>query len=83
MAEKSTALQRHSYGTRQSPTAAPQGGAHATALSKDAGTEATAQYIADLLLELRNMARGANLPHLAYFLEMAFYEAFNQAHKGK
>jgi hypothetical protein len=43
----------------------------------------TAKYIADFLLELRSMARGASLPHLAYFLEMAFYEAFNQANKNK
>lgn len=50
--------------------------------SKSAGDpKQTAQYIADLLLELRSMARGAQLPHLAYFLEMAFYEAFNQANK--
>lgn len=39
----------------------------------------TAQYIADLALELRNMAKAAELTRLQDFLEMAYYEAFSAA----
>jgi hypothetical protein len=46
-----------------------------------ATAQQTAQYIADMLLELRNMSRGAGLDQLTYFLEMAFYEAFDQSNK--
>ncbi len=40
-----------------------------------------AQFVCDMLLELRNIAHSAHLPQLTYFLEMAFYEAFEQASK--
>jgi hypothetical protein len=48
-----------------------------------AKTEATecAHYIADLSLELRNLARGNGLKFLAQLLEMAFQEAFLIAHR--
>ena len=36
-----------------------------------------AVYIANTTLELRNMAKHANLPFLAYLLEIAFQEAFD------
>lgn len=39
----------------------------------------TAAYIADVVLQLRNMAKRADLKFLAYFLEMAFQEAFTQS----
>ena len=48
-------------------------------LSADA-TEC-AQYIADLMLELRNLARRNELKFLAQLLEMAFQEAFLLAHR--
>ena len=41
----------------------------------------TAAYISDVVLELRNMARRADLKFLVYFLEMAFQEAFTQTSK--
>jgi hypothetical protein len=34
------------------------------------------QYITDMLLELRNMVRVANLPALLGLLELSFCEAF-------
>lgn len=40
-----------------------------------------AQYIADMLLELRNMARSAGLPTLLGLLELSFCEAFSIANK--
>ncbi len=36
-----------------------------------------AVYIADVSLEMRNMARRANMAFLAYLLEMVFQEAFD------
>lgn len=48
-----------------------------------ARAEATecAHYIADLSLELRNLARRNGLKFLAQLLEMAFQEAFLIAHR--
>jgi hypothetical protein len=48
-----------------------------------ASAEATecAHYIADLSLELRNLARRNGLKFLAQLLEMAFQEAFLLAHR--
>ncbi len=44
----------------------------------------TAAYISDVALQLRNMAKSADLKFLAYFLEMSFQEAFSQSiGKGK
>ena len=40
-----------------------------------------AQYIADMLLELRNMAKSAGLPTLLGLLELSFCEAFSIANK--
>jgi hypothetical protein len=40
-----------------------------------------ARYIADMLLELRNMARAAGLKTLLGLLEISFYEAFFIANK--
>jgi hypothetical protein len=39
----------------------------------------TAAYIADIVLQLRNMAKQADLKFLVYFLEMSFQEAFSQS----
>ena len=41
----------------------------------------TAQYIADMVLELRNMAKGVEMKTLQGLLEVSFYEAFSAAHK--
>lgn len=40
-----------------------------------------AQYIADMLLELRNMAKSAGLPTLLGLLELSFCEAFSIANR--
>ena len=40
-----------------------------------------AQYITEMLLELRNMAKAARLKQLLGLLELAYYEAFNSAHR--
>jgi len=39
----------------------------------------TAQYIADLSLEMRNLAKSCNMPTLQGLLEVAYYEAFTMA----
>ena len=49
--------------------------------SKDAQVREMAQYIADMLLEMRNMARSAGLPTLLGLLELTFCEAFSIANK--
>ena len=41
----------------------------------------TAQYITDMVLELRNLARSGELKTLSGLLEIAFYEAFSLANK--
>jgi hypothetical protein len=40
-----------------------------------------AQYIADMLLEMRNMAKSAGLPTLLGLLEVTYCEAFSIANK--
>ena len=41
----------------------------------------TAQYIADMVLELRNMAKAVELFTLQGLLEVTFYEAFSAANQ--
>ncbi len=41
----------------------------------------TAQYIADMVLELRNMSKSEGFGTLQGLLELAYYEAFTVAHK--
>jgi hypothetical protein len=41
----------------------------------------TAQYIADMVLELRNMAKSLEMKTLQGLLEVSFYEAFSVANK--
>ena len=41
----------------------------------------TANYIADMVLELRNMAKSAGLTTLLGLLEVTFYEAFSVANR--
>ena len=45
--------------------------------------EEVAGYIADMVLELRNMAKDHDLEFLAYLLEMSFQEAFDSSQKKK
>ena len=39
----------------------------------------TAAYIADVALQLRNLARQADMKFLTYLLEMVFQEAFSES----
>jgi hypothetical protein len=41
----------------------------------------TAQYVADMVLELRNIAKAESFGTLQGLLEIAYYEAFSVAHK--
>ena len=41
----------------------------------------TAQYVADMILELRNMAKAAKLFTVMVPLEYAYYEAFSKANR--
>ncbi len=41
----------------------------------------TAQYIADMVLELRNLAKSSEMKPLQGLLEVSFYEAFSVANK--
>ena len=49
--------------------------------AKDVQNQELAQYIADMLIELRNMAKAAGLKTLLGLLEIAFCEAFSIANK--
>ncbi len=49
--------------------------------SEEAREREMVQYIAEMLLELRNMAKSANLTTLLGLLEITFYEAFSLANK--
>ena len=40
----------------------------------------TAQYIADMILELRNLAKGCKMFTLQGLLEISYYEAYGEAH---
>ena len=44
-------------------------------------TRETAQYIADMVLELRNMAKSLGMKTLQGLLEVSLYEAFSVANK--
>ena len=54
---------------------------HSKNPSKDAKDQELAQYIADMLLELRKMAKAAGLKTLLGLLEISFCEAFSIANK--
>ena len=41
----------------------------------------TAEYLADMILELRNLARSVQLHSVMVPLEFAYYEAFGAAHR--
>lgn len=41
----------------------------------------TAEYLSDMILELRNLARSVQLHHVMVPLEFAYYEAFGAAHR--
>jgi hypothetical protein len=41
----------------------------------------TAQYIADMILELRNLAKSAKLFHVMAPLEFAYYESYSAANR--
>jgi hypothetical protein len=47
-------------------------------ISNDAAHQ-SAQYIADMLLELRNLAKAANQKSLQALLELSYYEAYTVA----
>jgi len=52
-------------------------------LADDRSPEEVAGYIADMVLQLRNMAKQKELDFLAYLLEMSFQEAFDLSSKDK
>ena len=54
-----------------------------SALMDDRSPEEVAGYIADMVLQLRNMAKEKELDFLAYLLEMSFQEAFDLSSREK
>ena len=53
------------------------------AMDNDRSPEEVAGYIADMVLQLRNMAKEKELDFLAYLLEMSFQEAFDLSSRDK
>ena len=68
---KTKQIEEHRAGDEFTPCIARQTGARLNQVE-------TAAYISDIVLQLRNMAKAADLKFLVYFLEMAFQEAFSQ-----
>jgi len=60
-------------------TDASTGTSTGTSTGKVLNKAETAAYISDIVLQLRNLAKAADLQFLVYFLEMAFHEAFSQS----
>ncbi len=52
-------------------------------LAAEKTPEEVAGYIADMVLQLRNMAKQKDLDFLAYLLEMSFQEAFDLSSRDK
>jgi hypothetical protein len=50
-------------------------------LDKNLNAKVTAQYISDLVLEMRNLASAVELKTLQDLLELCFYQAFSDANK--
>ncbi len=50
-------------------------------LKLDENQREVAQYVADMILELRNMAKSAKLYKIMVPLEFAYYEAFSVANR--
>jgi hypothetical protein len=50
-------------------------------LNESSRGKQTAQYIADMLLELRHLSKCNGFTTLQGLLEISYYEAFNAAHK--
>ncbi len=65
----------------QNPGPAPQVAPRVATIQHEA--RETAQYIADMVLELRNMAKAEGFGSLQAILELAYYEAFGTAHKAE
>jgi hypothetical protein len=40
----------------------------------------TAEYVAEMILELRNLSKGKNMEDLRALLEISYYEAYGVAH---
>ncbi len=54
---------------------------HIAEIGETAIKRETAHYITELVLELTQLARGAELKSLSVLLEFAYYEAFSTANK--
>jgi len=63
-------------------TGMQQAGKDTASSMVDGSAEEVAGYIADMVLELRNLAADKQMDFLAYLLEMSFQEAFDLAQKG-
>ena len=61
----------------------PEANAETLGEADDRSPEEVAGYIADMVLQLRNMAKEKELDFLAYLLEMSFQEAFDLSNRDK
>ncbi len=75
-----TAAQNMAYVSRNGSNTDGNAPENSTALMT-ARQRDTAQYIADMILELRNMAKGTKLHAVMVPLEYAYYEAFSAANR--
>lgn len=57
------------------------GASRGRAVAGETRQKETAQYIADMVLELRNLAKSDQLHHVMVPLEIAYYEAYGVANR--
>jgi hypothetical protein len=79
--EAAMSAQRDTRTERSENANATNGAKRDAGVPVDRRRREAAQYIADMILELRNMAKSVQLYHVMVPLEYAYYEAFSAANK--
>lgn len=79
--EAAMSAQRDTRSDRNNTETTTPGDAREAGLPIERRRREAAQYIADMILELRNMAKSVQLYHVMVPLEYAYYEAFSAANK--
>lgn len=79
--EAAMSAHRDTRNEREEPKISTSGFKTEPGIPVDRRRREAAQYIADMILELRNMAKSVQLYHVMVPLEYAYYEAFSAANK--
>ena len=79
--EAAMSAQRDTRNGSADETASTTGVKRENTITLERRRREAAQYISDMILELRNMAKAVQLYHVMVPLEYAYYEAFSAANK--